>query len=406
MTFLGFVLKSLSRRPFRTFLTLAALATAIGSVMALVGVADGFADSFRGVYESHQVDLVVSRQGSADRLSSSLADDFPQRIERVDGVGEAAGVLLETLSIEDQQIYGIPAMGLRTDGWLFADYGLSEPADSGLGVNSSEVSASEVSAGDANATGTGSTGSGEEPPVEMIYLGQNLADRMQAKVGDEVMLFDEPFRVGGTFQSGSIWENGSMILPLTALQRLTGREGQLTYINVLLDESVQRDEVDQVVTRLEAIDPKLLALATEEFVETDRRMQMAGSMAWMTSAIALLVGAIGTLNTMMTSVLERTGEIGVLRAIGWPTRRVAMIVILESVILALIATVIGGVGAAILLSVLSSTDSAAGVLQPSIAMSVWIRGAVIGLGIGVVGALLPAYRATRLHPTEALRHQG
>ncbi|MFG0291019.1 MAG: ABC transporter permease [Rhodopirellula sp. JB044] len=406
MTFLGFVLKSLSRRPFRTFLTLAALATAIGSVMALVGVADGFADSFRGVYESHQVDLVVSRQGSADRLSSSLADDFPQRIERVDGVGQAAGVLLETLSIEDQQIYGIPAMGLRTDGWLFADYGLSEPADSDPGVSSSDVTATDVTATDANATGTGSTGNSEQPPVEMIYLGQNLADRMQANVGDEVMLFDEPFRVGGTFQSGSIWENGSMILPLSALQRLTGREGQLTYINVLLDESVQRDEVDEVVTRLEAIDPKLLALATEEFVETDRRMQMAGSMAWMTSAIALLVGAIGTLNTMMTSVLERTGEIGVLRAIGWPTRRVAMIVILESVILALIATVIGGVGAAILLSVLSSTDSAAGVLQPSIAMSVWVRGAVIGLGIGVVGALLPAYRATRLHPTEALRHHG
>ncbi len=397
MTFLGFVLKSLLRRPFRTFLTLAALATAIGSVMALVGVADGFADSFRGVYESHQVDLVVSRQGSADRLSSSLADDFPQRISTVDGVARAAGVLLETLSIEDQQIYGIPAMGLRTDSWLFADYGLEPHGDSASKVGELELNP-------ASPEGPGSPEGDDE--AETIYLGQNLADRMESKVGDEVMLFDEPFRVGGTFQSGSIWENGAMILPLSALQRLTGREGQLTYINVVLDETVEREEVDLVVKRLEAIDPKLLALPTDEFVDTDRRMQMAGSMAWMTSAIALLVGAIGTLNTMMTSVLERTGEIGVLRAIGWPTRRVAMIVMLESVILSLLATLIGGIGAAILLSILSSTESAAGVLQPSIAMSVWIRGAMIGLGIGVVGALLPAYRATRLHPTEALRHQG
>ncbi|MBB3208821.1 putative ABC transport system permease protein [Rhodopirellula rubra] len=384
-------MKSLLRRPFRTFLTLAALATAIGSVMALVGVADGFADSFRGVYESHQVDLVVSRQGSADRLSSSLADDFPQRISTVDGVARAAGVLLETLSIEDQQIYGIPAMGLRTDSWLFADYGLEPHVDSASKVVEMELNPASPE--------------GDEE-AETIYLGQNLADRMESKVGDEVMLFDEPFRVGGTFQSGSIWENGAMILPLSALQRLTGREGQLTYINVVLDETVEREEVDLVVKRLEAIDPKLLALPTDEFVDTDRRMQMAGSMAWMTSAIALLVGAIGTLNTMMTSVLERTGEIGVLRAIGWPTRRVAMIVMLESVILSLLATLIGGIGAAVLLSILSSTESAAGVLQPSIAMSVWVRGAMIGLGIGVVGALLPAYRATRLHPTEALRHQG
>lgn len=377
MSFIGFVFKSLMRRPFRTFLTLTALATAIGSVMALVGVADGFANSFRGVYESHSVDVVVSREGSADRLSSSIPDEFTGAIANVEGVARAAGVLLETLSIEDQQIYGIPAMGLRLDGWLFAEYGL-RPPNQDL--------------------------SGDVP--ESIYLGKNLADRMESKVGDVVLIFDESFRVGGTFESGSIWENGSMILSLPALQRLTGREGQLTYINVLLDESVQRDQVDAVKERLEAVDPKILALPTDEFVETDRRMQMASSMAWMTSAIALLVGAIGTLNTMMTSVLERTGEIGVLRAIGWPTRRVALIVLLESVILALFATLLGGIGAAVLLWALSATDTTAGMLQPSLAPSVWLRGAIIGLGIGVVGALLPAYRATRLHPTEALRHQG
>ncbi len=377
MTFLGFVLKGLLRRPFRVFLTLMALATAIGSVMAFVGVADGFSDSFRNVYASHHVDLVISRQGSADRLSSSLSDEFPIRIARVQGVGSAAGVLLETLSIEDQQIYGIPGMGIRTDSWLFADYGLTAPGKSTDGSD-----------------------------ADMLYLGKNLAERMHAEVGGEVMLFDEPFRVGGTFQSGSIWENGSMILPLTALQRLTGREGQLTYINVMLAENTDPSEVEAVISRIEEVDPKLLALATDEFVETDQRMQLAGSMAWMTSAIALLVGAIGTLNTMMTSVLERTGEIGILRAIGWPTRRVAVTVFLESVILAIVATILGGIGAAALLTLLAATDAAGGLLQPSIAWSVWLRGAMIGLGIGVVGALLPAYRATRLHPTEALRHQG
>ncbi|WP_404310593.1 ABC transporter permease [Neorhodopirellula lusitana] len=391
MSFLGFVFKSLLRRPFRTFLTLAALATAIGSVMALVGVADGFADSFRSVYESHRVDVVVSRQGSADRLSSSLSDDFAEKIAGVDGVQKAAGVLLETMSIEDRQIYGIPAMGMRTDSWLFADYGLTPVVTSGDSVEAN-----------ADAAKSGS----DAEPKDVLYLGQNLADRMQAKVGDAVDLFDEPFTVGGVFQSGSVWENGSMIMSLKALQRLTGREGQLTYINVVLDDMVDQSELESVVERIESVDPKLLALATDEFVRTDTRMQMASSMAWMTSAIALLVGAIGTLNTMMTSVLERTGEIGILRAIGWPTRRVAAIIFWESVFLSLVATLIGGIGAAGLLYLLSNHSAAAGVLQPSIAPAVWLRGAMIGLGIGVIGALIPAYRATQLHPTEALRHQG
>lgn len=374
MSFFGFVLKGLLRRPFRTFLTLVALATAIGSVMALTGVADGFTESFRSVYETHRVDVVVSRQGSADRLSSSLGQEFSERVAEVEGVERAAGVLLETLSIEEQQVYGIPAMGLQADSWLFADYGLPPAPD----VQGDSV----------------------------VYLGQNLADRVGAKIGQNVSLFDETFEIVGIFQSGSVWENGSMIMPLAALQGLTGREDQLTYINVVLAESVDRSRINEVLQRIEAVDPKLLPLATDEFVETDARMQLAGSMAWMTSAIALLVGAIGTLNTMMTSVLERTGEIGILRAIGWSKRRVAVIVFMESIVLALAATLVGGVAAAALLAALSSTESAVGVLQPSVAPGVWLRGAAIGLGIGAVGALLPAYRAVRLHPTEALRHQG
>ncbi|MEP5989193.1 ABC transporter permease, partial [Rhodopirellula bahusiensis] len=118
MTYFGFVLKGLWRRPLRTGLTLMALATAIGSVMALLGVAEGFTESFRGVYESHRVDVVVSRQGSADRLSSSLEEAYVADVTSVEGVADAAGVLLETLSAEDQQVYGIPAMGMRTDSWL------------------------------------------------------------------------------------------------------------------------------------------------------------------------------------------------------------------------------------------------------------------------------------------------
>jgi putative ABC transport system permease protein len=379
LTYFGFVLKSLWRRPLRTALTLMALATAIGSVMALSGVAEGFTESFRGVYESHRVDVVVSRQGSADRLSSSLEETYVSQVTEVEGVASAAGVLLETLSAEDQQVYGIPAMGMRTESWLFEDY--------------------EMQSADALAS--------ETPEVNgQVYLGENLAGRLDCQPGAILNLFDEPFLVAGVFQSGSVWENGSMIVPLDQLQSLTGREGQITYINVVLDESVQAADVVQVVDRITAVDAKLLPLATDEFVRSDTRMQLAGAMAWMTSTIALLVGAIGTLNTMMTSVLERTGEIGILRAIGWPAKRIAGVILCESVMLALMASVLGGLGASLLLQVLANSEATNGLLQPTIGTGVWMRGLVVGLGIGILGASLPVWRASQMRPADALRHQG
>lgn len=404
MTFLGFVLKNLTRRLFRTLLTLIALATAIGSVMALSGVADGFTDSFRQVYQSHRIDVVVTRQGSADRLSSSLEEEFVPQVTSQPGVQAAAGVLLETLSLESQQIYGVPAMGIETDSWLFDDFDMV--ATTGGSPGGSPGGSTEPATADSAAGGTDDR-SGLGPPDSdrraAVYLGQNLADRAGLTLGDDVSLFEEPFQVAGIFRSGSVWENGSMILPLPELQRLTGREGQVTYINVTVQEDIGQDEMDRVVQAIEQADPKLLALATDEFVESDTRMQLASGMAWMTSVIALVVGAIGTLNTMMTSILERTTEIGILRAIGWPRRRVGFAIFLESIFLAAAATLVGGLGASAMLAVLAQSSATAGLLQPTLTLPVWIRGAWIGLGIGILGALLPAYRAMGMHPTEALR---
>lgn len=197
-----------------------------------------------------------------------------------------------------------------------------------------------------------------------------------------------------------------MIVPLDQLQQLTGRDDQVTYINVVVADSVAADQIDVLVDNIESIDAKLMALATEEFVSSDARMKLAQAMAFMTSSIALIVGAIGTLNTMMTSVLERTGEIGILRAIGWPAKRIAGVIFLESIVLAVAASIVGGLGAMVLLQVLANSDATRGLLQPSLGGGVWVRGIAVGLGIGLLGAAIPVWRASQMRPTDALRQNG
>jgi putative ABC transport system permease protein len=379
MRFPELVLRNITRRRFRTAMTVLALATAMAAVVSLLGISKGFKRSFADVYDAHGVDIVVSRQGSADRLSSSVDAASVERIAALPLIDRAAGVLLDTLSLEEQGVYGVPTMGIAPDSWLLADY---EAVDS---------------AGDAVAGPLAFSGE------RQLLVGHNLAARLGLTLGGSVTLFDEPYTVAGIFRSRSVWENGSLILPLPALQQIADRPGQVTYVNVIAARPLPKGGLPNVITAIEALDPKLLPLPTAEFVDTDTRLALADAMAWMTSIVATVIGTIGTLNTMMTSVHERTREIGILRAIGWPARRVVGMILLESCGLALAAAAAGGLAAIGLTWALARAPAAGGILAPVIDLPVLAQGFSIALGIGLLGALLPAWRASQLLPTEAFR---
>ena len=373
MRFSSLVLRNLTRRRLRTLLTLLALTMAVAAVVALRGIAAGFTESFAGVYQSHAVDIVVSRQGTADRLSSSVAQSAIEQIRNVPGVARADGVLLETLSLEDQQIFGIPTMGISSNSWLREDFRWRDTLDE------SKLTAKRLS------------------------LGIHLAERAGLSVGDTTAIYEEPYLVAGIFESASVWENGSMVMPLDQLQELADRRDQVTYINVVLRSGTSRQDAAPIVSRIEAIDTRLLAMKTDEFVGTDTRMQLASAMAWMTSIIALTIGAIGTLNTMMTSVLERTREIGVLRAVGWSRRRVISMILSEAVLLSLVASVLGCVLAIAATGAMSRHPAVRGVLVPTMGFATLLEGTLLAVAIGLIGAMMPAKRAASVMPTEALR---
>lgn len=380
MRFPELVCRNVVRRPFRTGLTVAALTTAMTAIVALLGVCNGFKRAFSDVYGAHGIDIVVSRQGSADRLSSAVDVEVVSRLAELPAINRVAGVLLETLSLEEQGVYGVPTMGLVPDSWLLDDY---ESAGTGTADDAS-VQFSQ----------------GRAPE---LLVGQNLAQRLAIRPGDQLSLFDEPFRVAGVFRSRSVWENGSLILPLEQLQRLTGRDGQVTYINVVLHRGSGQPDPEAATAAIEALDSRLLALATADFVRTDTRLKLADAMAWMTSLVAVVIGGVGTLNTMLTIVHERTREIGILRAIGWPRRRIVLMILAESLCLAATAAVIGCLAAVGLTWLLSQTAAGGGLLVPVIDLPIMATGLALATGIGLLGAWLPARRAARLQPTAAFR---
>ncbi len=377
MRFLTLVIKNLTRRRARSLLTLSGMAVAVAAVVALVGIADGFRGSFRELYTAHGVDIVVVRSRAADRMAGSLDASLGTRIADVSGVRSVESTLFDVVSFEDLGLYGIVVQGLDPAGSMIRDHEL--------------LAGRELRSGDSRA----------------VLLGRLLAEHLGKQVGDELEIYEEiPFEVVGIYERFNVLENGAMIVPLAELQELLGQPDQVTMFYAQVNDASDGELVESVVHGIEDTAAGLNAMDVEQYIDTDPKIQAASAMAWSTSAIALLIGAIGMLNTMLVSVFERTGEIGVLRAIGWRRGRVVRMVLVESCLLCIVGALIGTIMAFALTQLLSRLPTSSVIVSGQIAPLVIVQGAGIALSIGLLGAAYPAFRAATLLPTEAIRHQG
>jgi putative ABC transport system permease protein len=129
------------------------------------------------------------------------------------------------------------------------------------------------------------------------------------------------------------------------------------------------------------------------------------------AAISLLVAGIGIMNIMIVSLIERTREIGILKAIGMKSRTVLYIFLTESVIIGLIGAAIGVASGWILANVVAIFLGRGGIMggaltiTPILTVEVLLGALIFGVGISVVFALYPAWRASKLKPVEALRYE-
>ncbi|MGH7136264.1 MAG: ABC transporter permease, partial [Pirellulales bacterium] len=206
------------------------------------------------------------------------------------------------------------------------------------------------------------------------------------------------------YQSFNVFENGSMVMALDQLQKLMGREGDITFFLVTAQDK-DKSSIETLRDRIKHLAPGIEAMSGRDYADTAMELRLARSSAWLTSAVALLVGAIGTLNTMVMSVFERVREIGLLRAVGWRRSRVMRMILCESLALALVGAALGSAVAIAGTRALSRMSLYARVVSGDVDPGVILQGVAIAVLVGLFGGLYPAWRAARLLPTEALRQE-
>jgi putative ABC transport system permease protein len=374
MRFSTLIVRNLLRRGVRTALTVFGLAIGVSAVESLLGISWGFERSFMTIYETKGIDLVVVKAGVGDRLTSNLDENLESKIRAVEGVKDVVGSLTDVVSFDDANLSSVLVNGWKPDSMLFR----------GVRV----LSGRTLRKGDGR----------------RAMLGRVLALNLKKKVGDDLKVSGETFKVVGVYESDSLFENGGMVIPLTELQRMMGREGDVSGFVVSARSSEGR-EVKALGRRIESAVPGVAAVPARDFVAGDNQIRLVKTMAWATSVIAMVLGSLGVLNTMMMTVFERTKEIGILRALGWRRVRVLNLLLGEAAALGLVGAVIGTAMGYLGVKAVAQAPMASIFIAADLPPRVLALGVLLGLGLSVLGGFYPAVRAAGLEPTEALRHE-
>jgi putative ABC transport system permease protein len=383
MHFLTFLVKNLVRRKTRSILTVFGVAVAVGTMVALVGISDGFERSAAEAFTMRGVDLVVMAEGKTDPLSSDIDQKVADQIRQIPGVLAVASGLVELVEYK----LGTTSHSAIVNGWelnslLFKDLNI---------VNGRRL---------------------ESDDHRAVLLGEKLAEILHKQAGDTVQMQGEDFQVVGVYESFSIYEIGAAVLRLDELQELMARPRRVTGFSIVLDhrgsEPPPLESIRQEIKSLKDERGRPLRLSPQtppEYTDHLLYLRLAHAMAWITSVISVVIGTIGMLNTMVMSVFERIREIGILRAIGWRRSRVVRMVLGEAFLLSLVGAILGTLGAMVLTRWLTTFPAVSGYIRGDLALEVILRGFLLAGLVGFIGGLYPAYRAALLLPTEALRHE-
>lgn len=237
-----------------------------------------------------------------------------------------------------------------------------------------------------------------------LVAGQAVAQRLGLQIGDSLQLEGEGFVVSGILQQTGSQDDHLLLVSLPVAQRLLGKPGLVSLVEVA---ALCADcPVEDMVQQISAVLPATEVNAIQQVVKTRMHaLEQFRLFSLAVAAVVVLVGGLVVFVTMMGSVNERTREIGIFRALGFRRSHVMRLILFESMVVSLIAGMLGYLGGVAVtraaLPFLSDSHQHAALWQWSPQLA---AGAItLAVTVGCLASFYPALHASRLDPTEALR---
>jgi putative ABC transport system permease protein len=359
------VVSNLAHRPVRTILSVLAIAVEVTMILTLVGVSygtlDGTARRARGV----GADIMIRPPGSSviGLSTAPISESLVRVVAQLPHVAQATGTVIQPLSGFDS------ITGLDLDAF------------------------SKMSGGFTYLKG------GPFQTDQDMLVDEYYAREKKLHVGDKVQMVNRTWNIAGIFESGKL---ARICVRLPVLQELMVNPHRLSQVYVKADSP---DHVQDVIQELKAKLPGYPIYTMEEFTSllSINSVGLLRSFIGVVIGVAVTVGFIVVFMAMYTAVLERTREIGILKAVGASSGFILNLLIRETVLLSLLGSVVGILLTYVTQWLMRFTVPAS--LNQETVYSWWPIAGAIAVGGALLGVIVPAIRAVKQDATEALSYE-
>ena len=383
---LSLAFKNLIRRPLRNALTMVGLAVAVAVLACLSAFDHGYRRALGSELNRMGLQLMLVPLGcpydaaarvlKGKELEHSLPESAVELARRDPAVAVAAPLLMVAQAR--------PSEG-RADMWV----GLDE------------------SALDLKPWWQAQAGEKWFSTSNSVILGCDAAEVELRSPGDSFYSPEtgERLRVEGTLARSGTSDDSLFFVPLATAQRMFNQPGRLTAIAIRLHDPALLSEASQ---RLQTIPGAQVVTLTEMMGTFLNLVGAVRTLLLSIACVALTASVLGVFNTLLAAVVERTNELCIMRALGASRQQIVRLITTEALLLT-----IGGSGAGIILALVAG-HGVEGLVKPfvpfaphqplfSLTTVILLQSVIIGAVVGVLAGAYPAWRASRLHPAEALK---
>ncbi|MCK4647367.1 ABC transporter permease [Candidatus Pacearchaeota archaeon] len=394
-------LKNIKRRKLRSWLTIIGILIGIAAIVALISISQGMEDTINEQFEKMGTNKIIIMPGGeiegipgmmSGMMAEYLTEDDVETIEKAKGVEIVSPIIAKVSKVEYS----------KEKAYTFI-YAWSMDKRKEIWEDMMEIAQGRDL---------------EEKDKHCVVVGDDINDLFdkEVKIGSKLEIENESFRVVGILKPTGGRDNDlAVYMELKIAQELFDTNEFMT-IYVQIKDGFEPTQVGENIKK-ELRKAKDEKEGEESFsIQTSEQMLEAFGIVLNVirvvligiASISLFVGGVGTMNTMYTSVLERTKEIGTMKAVGAKNSDILLIFLFESGLYGLIGGAVGivlGLGISKGAELLASPYLGAGIFKVSMAWWLILGALLFSFVVGTISGVLPAMQAARLKPAEALRHE-
>lgn len=378
------ILKNITQRKTRTGLTVFGIALGIFAIMVMGGMSEYFSRHVdQGLDLVSDKIYIVSESGF---FGGGLEDSMVSKVKRIPGVFDAYGVLYLPYDMESLGMFGAFVIGLP-------------PEKQELTLKNVKLTQGRLLVpGDSY----------------RAVVGSNVARQYGLNVGDELEIKSKRvkrastittarnFTVVGVMEFTSSDFDYTIGIPLDIAKKFYEMDDQLTYIWAIPEKDVDAEDlsrrIELGVENVKTITPQELRKQSEQALFVINLITISAAV------LAAIIGGLSVMNTMLMSVSERTREFGLMKAMGAEVRDILLLTMGESALMGVLGGIIGIAGGSIFIYFMNEYLASMGTVLFAVTYRLVAVSFIFATFLGTVSGILPAYRAAKMRPMEAMKY--